>query len=127
MIDAEIDARLSNWSRCYRDRPRAHATMLAKMMALYGARDEDATGDQEGRDAPPVDEQDAALVERALCSPIYPERYRLMLCVLYLRPDVSSGRLRKAMSLSRKGFEGEVRRAAVMLANVLDFLGKDCH
>lgn len=66
-------------------------------------------------------------MERALCSPISPERYRLMLCVLYLRPSAPVGKLGRAMGLNRRGFEGEVRRAAAMLANVLDFLSKDCH
>lgn len=126
MIDAEIDARLSNWARVYRDKPRSHTTMLARMIALYGAQDEDVRGDRDVRDAPPVDEQDAALVERALCSPIYPERYRLMMCAMYLRPDISIGRLRKAMGLSRAGLDAEVERAGKILKNVLDFYSKDC-
>ena len=125
MIDAEIDSRLTNWARVYRDKSRSHTTMLARMIALYGAQDEDARRDRDERDALPADERDAALVERALCSPIYPERYRLMLCAMYLRPDISVGRLRKAMGLHSRSFESETRRACAILRNVLDFYGKD--
>lgn len=124
MIDAEIDARLCNWARVYRDRAKTHTSMLARMIALYGDQEEGARA-EEARDAAPVDERDAALVERALCSPLYPERYRLMLCVLYLRPDAPVGKLRRAMGLNRRRFEVEVRRATVMLSNVIEFMSRD--
>ena len=124
MVDPVLNDRLINWARCYRDRPKAHATMLARMIALYGVQEEGEDERQEP-EAAPVDGKDAALVERALCSPIFPERYQLLFCVLYLRPEIPVGRLRKAMHLQSRGFEDEVRKAGVMLSNVIEFYARD--
>lgn len=72
MTDQELDYRLVNWARCYRDRPKVHVSMLAKMIALYGTP-EDFCQEDEKKNPTPVDASDAALVERSLCSPLYPE------------------------------------------------------
>lgn len=123
MIDQELDYRLVNWARCYRDRPKVHISMLAKMIALFGAPEDFYQDDQ--RKSEPVDAADAAMVERALCSPLYPEKYRLMICVLYLRPMIPVGRLGKAMGLNRRRFDEELHNACVMLSNILDFYARD--
>lgn len=123
VIDQELDYRLVNWARCYRDRPKVHISMLAKMIALFGAPEDFYQDDQ--RKSEPVDAADAAMVERALCSPLYPEKYRLMICVLYLRPMISVGRLGKAMGLNRRRFDEELHNACVMLSNILDFYARD--
>ena len=124
MVDPVLNNRLINWARCYRDRPKAHATMLARMIALYGVQEEGEDERQEP-EAAPVDGKDAALVERALCSPIFPERYQLLFCALYLRPEIPVWRLRKAMSVHEREFASEVRKAGVMLTNLLAFYERD--
>lgn len=123
MIDQKLDFRLTNWARCYRDRPKAHVPMLAKLVALFGAPEDFYQDDSKSYD--PIDPADAALVEKALCSPLYPEKYRLMMCVLYLRPMIPVGRLGKAMGLSRRRFDEELHNACVMLSNILDFYARD--
>nr|DAL50465.1 MAG TPA_asm: hypothetical protein [Caudoviricetes sp.] len=124
VTDQELDYRLVNWARCYRDRPKVHVSMLAKMIALYGTP-EDFCQEDEKKNPTPVDASDAALVERSLCSPLYPEKYRLMICVLYLRPMIPVGRLGKAMGLNRRRFDEELHNACVMLSNILDFYARD--
>lgn len=124
MIDQELDYRLVNWARCYRDRPKVHISMLAKMIALYGAP-EDFCQEDEKKNPAPVDASDAALVERALCSPLYPERYRLMICVLYLRPWIPLERIRRVMHMQRYAFDRELHAACVMLSNLLEFYARD--
>lgn len=121
--DRDLDARLENWARVYRDRSCLRASWLAKMIALFGAPEDFYQDDQ--RKSDPVDAADAALVERALCSPLYPEKYRLMICVLYLRPMIPVGRLGKAMGLNRRRFDEELHNACVMLSNILDFYARD--
>lgn len=123
VIDQKLDFRLTNWARCYRDRPKAHVPMLAKLVALFGAPEDFYQDDSKSYD--PIDPADAALVEKALCSPLYPEKYRLMMCVLYLRPMIPVGRLGKAMGLSRRRFDEELHNACVMLSNILDFYARD--
>lgn len=121
--DRDLNARLENWARVYRDRPKAHVPMLAKLIALFGAPEDFYQDDSKSYD--PIDPADAALVEKALCSPLYPEKYRLMMCVLYLRPMIPVGRLGKAMGLNRRRFDEELHNACVMLSNILDFYARD--
>lgn len=123
MIDQGLDFRLTNWARYYRGRPKVHVSMLAKMIALFGAPEGFYQDDPKIYD--PIDPADAALVEKALCSPLYPEKYRLMMCVLYLRPMIPVGRLGKAMGLNRRRFDEELHNACVMLSNILDFYARD--
>lgn len=124
MTDQELDYRLVNWARVYRDRSCLRASWLAKMIALYGAEGSGIANECE-KDCSPVDVKDAARVERALCSPLYPEKYRLMVCALYLRPMIPVGRLGKAMGLNRRRFDEELHNACVMLSNILDFYARD--
>ena len=121
VIDVDLDARLKNWARCYKDRPKVHVSMLAKMIALYGAQEEALP---EERPAPVIDSKDAALVERALCSKLYPENYRLIICALYLRSDIRISKIGKAIGLSKRGFDEELRKACVMLSNLLEFYSR---
>lgn len=123
VIDQELDFRLTNWARYYRDRPKVHVPMLAKLIALLGAPEDFYQDDSKSYD--PIDPADAALVEKALCSPLYPEKYRLMMCVLYLRPGIRVKRLGRALGLNRHSFCEETRRASVMLKNILDFYARD--
>ena len=102
--DRDLNARLENWARVYRDRSCLRASWLAKMIALYGAEGRGMANECE-KDCIPVDVKDAARVERALCSPLYPEKYRLMVCALYLRPSLSVGRIGRAMGLSKRRFD----------------------
>jgi hypothetical protein len=122
--DRDLNARLENWARVYRDRSCLRVSWLAKMIALYGAEGRGIANECE-KDCNPVDVKDAALVERALCSPLYPERYRLMICVLYLRPWIPLGRIRRVMHMQRYAFDKELHAACVMLSNLLEFYARD--
>lgn len=63
--DRDLNARLENWARVYRDRSCLRASWLAKMIALYGAEGRGIANECE-KDCSPVDVKDAARVERAL-------------------------------------------------------------
>ena len=128
--DRDLNARLENWARVYRDRPnrRSQPSVIVRLIALYGEPDPKAywrTAEMPDEPRPPKDETDAALIERALCSPLFPERYRLIICGLYLYPKVPVCRIRRKLGLGYKAFRDRRRRAKVTLQNILTFYEKD--
>ena len=67
--DRDLDARLENWARVYRDRPnrRSQPSVIVRLIALYGEPDPKAywrTAEMPDETRPPKDETDAALIER---------------------------------------------------------------
>lgn len=123
--DEEIlTERLRNWGRWAADSNRiGGASVLWKMMKLYGER-EQPKGPDEQEPPKPIDGIDAAIVNRAWQTlPESPLRYHTAKWVLaahYCYPKLTVFRFCQCMKIRKREYEDLLRLARYMIYNRID-------
>lgn len=119
-IPADIDERLRNWARVYRDRKEQGTTPTAKFCERLA---------REAGVVPPrplvidPDTHDAMLVEKAWRSSLMPEKPKAMLKSAYVlnRPPGVAAR-HAGIPIGR--YDAELYRAAMMIRNILETVAR---